>query len=201
MNFHGLTLPCKLPQIQEVDRGAHWIARVDIFDAPQIQLVLPARKEVIENEGLAALQDAVSVAIFRAIASQGAHRLSAEHWRAALDLGVESPEAEAYLFGWVAPAADSGRNYATGERTTDTSMVVMSDFEALVAQPAADAIAAHNPFGGPLVVAQDAFTGYRWYDVLARVDDLRFRVLQSDREFVVSATTPVLATQRAPTMR
>ncbi|WP_339501393.1 hypothetical protein, partial [Pseudomonas canadensis] len=90
--------------------------------------------------------------------------------------------------GWVAPAADSGRNYATGERTTDTSMVIMSDFEALVAQPAADAIAAHNPFGGPLVVAQDAFTGYRWYDVLARVDDLRFRVLQSDREFVVSAT-------------
>jgi len=188
LNFHGLTLPCKLPQIQEVDRGAHWIARVDIFDAPQIQLVLPARKEVIENEGLAALQDAVSVAIFRAIASQGAHRLSAEHWRAALDLGVELPEAEAYLFGWVAPAADSGRNYATGERTTDTSMVIMSDFEALVAQPAADAIAAHNPFGGPLVVAQDAFTGYRWYDVLARVDDLRFRVLQSDREFVVSAT-------------
>ena len=188
LNFHGLTIACTLPHIQEVDRGAHWIARVDIFDAPQIQLVLPARKEVIENEGLAALRRAVSVAIYRAIAARGTHRLSAEHWRDAHDLGVELPEADAYLFRWVAPAADSSRNYATGERTTGTAMVIMSDFDALVAQPAADAIAAHNPFGGPLVVAEDAFKGYGWYDVLARVDDLRFRVLQGDRDFMVSAT-------------
>lgn len=188
LNFHGLTIPCTLPQIQEVDRGAHWIARVDIFDAPQVQLVLPARKEVIENEGLAALRRAVSVEIYRAIAAQGMHRLSAEDWRDARDLGVELPEADAYLFRWVAPAADSSRNYATGERTTGTAMVIMSDFDALVAQPAADAIAAHNPFGGPLVMAEDAFKGYGWYDVLARVDDLRFRVLQGDRDFVVSAT-------------
>lgn len=150
--------------------------------------MLPARKEVIENEGLAALRRAVSVAIYRAIAAQGTHRLSAEDWRDARDLGVELPEADAYLFRWVAPAADSSRNYATGERTTGTAMVIMSDFDALVAQPAADAIAAHNPFGGPLVVAEDAFKGYGWYDVLARVDDLRFRVLQGDRDFVVSAT-------------
>jgi hypothetical protein len=37
-------------------------------------------------------------------------------------------------------------------------------------------------------MAQDAFTGYRWYDVLARVDDLRFRIVQGDLDFVVSAT-------------
>ena len=34
LNFHGLTIPCDLPYVQEVDRGGHWIARVDIFDAP-----------------------------------------------------------------------------------------------------------------------------------------------------------------------
>lgn len=44
LNFHGVTIPCALPFVQEVDRGGHWIAKVDIFDAPQIQLVLPARK-------------------------------------------------------------------------------------------------------------------------------------------------------------
>ncbi|MCH3755954.1 hypothetical protein LZC13_10055, partial [Campylobacter coli] len=31
-----------------------------------------------------------------------------------------------------------------------------------------------------------AFRGYSWYDVLARVEDLRFRVTQGDRTFVVS---------------
>lgn len=188
LNFHGLTIPCKLPDVQEVDRGHHWIARVDIFDAPQIQLVLPARKEAIENNGLTELRRAVSIAIYRAIAAQGSHRLSAERWREAIDLGVDLPEAAAYLFAWIAPAADSGRNYASGERTTDPAMVVMSDFDALVAQPAAEAIATHNPFGGPLVMAQDAFIGYRWYDVLARVDDLRFRIVQGNLDFVVSAT-------------
>jgi hypothetical protein len=64
----------------------------------------------------------------------------------------------------------------------------MPDFDALVGQPANAAIAKHNPFGGPLVEAQDAFQGYGWYDILAQVEDLRFRVTQGDRTFVVSDT-------------
>lgn len=186
LNFHGLTIPCDLPYVQEVDRGGHWIARVDIFDAPQVQLVLPARKEVVENDGIADLRDAVQRAIYRAIAARGTHRLSAEKWREANTLGIPLPEAEAYLFGYVAPSADYHSNHETGERTSDPAMVLMPDFDALVAQPAADAIARHNPFGGPLVEAQDAFKGYGWYDVLARVEDLRFRITQGERSFIVS---------------
>jgi hypothetical protein len=185
LNFHGLTIPCDLPFVQEVDRGGHWIARVDIFDAPAIQLVLPARKEVVENDGIAGLRDAVKVAIYRAI--EGArHRLSAHDWREAAALGVSLPEAEPYLFAWTPPTADYHSSYESGERTADPAMVLMPDFEALVAQPAQAAIRNHNPFGGPLVEAQDAFRGYSWYDVLARVEDLRFRVTQGDRTFVVS---------------
>jgi hypothetical protein len=65
-------------------------------------------------------------------------------------------------------------------------MVLMPDFDALIGQPAQAAIAKHNPFGGPLVEAQDAFKGYGWYDILARVEDMRFRVTQGDRTFIVS---------------
>ncbi|MGW8138492.1 ATP-binding protein (plasmid) [Sphingomonas zeae] len=186
LNFHGLTIPCDLPHVQEVDRGGHWIARVDIFDAPAIQLVLPARKEVVENDGIAGLRDAVKVAIYRAIEARGTHRLSAHDWREAAALGVSLPEAEPYLFAWTPPTADYHGNHETGERTADPGMVLMPDFEALVAQPAQAAIRAHNAFGGPLVEAQDAFRGYGWYDVLARVEDLRFRVTQGDRTFIVS---------------
>ncbi|NJC35430.1 MULTISPECIES: ATP-binding protein [Sphingomonas] len=186
LNFHGLTIPCDLPYVQEVDRGGHWIARVDIFDAPQIQLVLPARKEVVENTGIAALRDAVRLAIYRAIEAAGTHRLSAHDWREARSLGIALPEAEPYLFAWTAYAADSSRNYESGARVTDTGMVLMPDFDALIGQPAQAAIAKHNPFGGPLVEAQDAFKGYGWYDILARVEDMRFRVTQGDRTFIVS---------------
>ena len=188
LNFHGLTIPCDLPYVQEVDRGGHWIARVDIFDAPQIQLVLPARKEVVENDGIARLRDAVRVAIYRAIEAAGTHRLSAHDWREACSLGIVLPEAAAYLLSWTPNAAESSRNYESGQHITDPGMVLMPDFDALVGQPANAAIAKHNPFGGPLVEAQDAFQGYGWYDILAQVEDLRFRVTQGDRTFVVSDT-------------
>ena len=188
LNFHGLTIPCDLPYVQEVDRGGHWIARVDIFDAPQIQLVLPARKEVVENDGIARLRDAVRVAIYRAIEAAGTHRLSAHDWREACSLGIVLPEAAAYLLSWTPNAADSSRNYESGQHITDPGMVLMPDFDALVGQPANAAIAKHNPFGGPLVEAQDAFQGYGWYDILAQVEDMRFRVTQGDRTFVVSDT-------------
>ena len=186
LNFHGVTIPCHLPHMQETDRGGHWVARVDIVNAPEIQLVLPARKEVVENDGVAALRRSVQCALYRAIAAHGTHRLSFEQWSEARDLGIVLPEAEPYLFTWVAPAADTYRNYETGERSTDPSMVLMPDFDALVAQPAARAIAAHNPFGGPLGEAKDAFKGYGWYDRLARVDTLAFDVVQGDLAFTVS---------------
>lgn len=186
LNFHGVTLPCDLPHVQEVDRGGHWIARVDIFDAPQIHLVLPARKEVVENDAVADLRSAVKTAIYRAIEAKGSHRLSHHDWTEAAALGVTLPQAEPYLFGWHAPAADYSRNYESGTRIGDPSMVLVPDFEALVAIPAEAAIAKRNPFGGPLVEAQDAFRGYGWYDVLARVEDLRFRIQQAGRVFIVS---------------
>jgi hypothetical protein len=101
-------------------------------------------------------------------------------------MGVTLPEAAPYLFTWSAPAADSSRNYETGMRETDPAMVLMPDFDALVAQPVQSAVAAQNPFGGPLVEAQDAFTGYGWYDRLSRVEDVVFRVTQGDRTFTIS---------------
>lgn len=186
LNFHGVTIPCGLPHVQETDRGRHWVARVDIVNAPEIQLVLPARKEVVENDAIAELRRSVQGALYRAVAAQGTHRLSFEQWSEARDLGIILPEAEPYLFTWIAPAADTCRNYQNGERSADPSMVLMPDLDALVAQPAARAIGAHNPFGGPLVEAKDAFKGYGWYDRLACIEAIAFDVVQGDLAFTVS---------------
>ncbi|RYY05385.1 MAG: ATP-binding protein, partial [Alphaproteobacteria bacterium] len=70
LNFHGVTIACNLPTIGEVGRGHLWNARVDILDCPAIQLVLPARKEAVQNEALGDLRSAVTAAIFRTIAAQ-----------------------------------------------------------------------------------------------------------------------------------
>lgn len=186
LNFHGVTIPCPLPSIDEVATGRHWHVRVDIIDTPDIQLVLPARKEVVQNDALEELRVAARVAIFNAIAAEPSHRLSFANWCDARDLGIALPEAEARLPEWVARHADSHANYWGQTRSTDAGMVIMPDLDPLLAQPAALAITAHSPFGGPLVEQETRFIGYGWYDTLARVDRLDFEVEQDGRRFTIS---------------
>ena len=47
LNFHGLTLPVRLPHIVTLDSGT-WTVRADIVTCPELELVLPARKEAVE---------------------------------------------------------------------------------------------------------------------------------------------------------
>lgn len=189
LNFHGVTIPLAMIGIGEVGRGQVWNARVDIVDCPAIQLVLPARKEPVQNAALDELRDALTAAIFRTIAAQPTHRLAFDAWSNARSIGIEIAEAEPYLLGWVAPHADSGENYLSGTRVSDMSMVIMPDIDALIAQPAALAIERHSPFGGKLVGEEPAFAGYRWYDTLARVDMIGFEIIQEDRCFAIDAET------------
>ena len=51
LNFFGLTLPVGLPTVETV-HGATWSVRADVSDCPDLELVLPARKEAVENEFL-----------------------------------------------------------------------------------------------------------------------------------------------------
>src|SRR3546814_2432944 len=57
INFHGVTVASLLPTVAEKDR--HWAAKIDIVDAPELQLVLPARKEMVENGALQSLREAI----------------------------------------------------------------------------------------------------------------------------------------------
>lgn len=189
LNFHGVTIRCPIDSIGEVGRGKVWTARVDIIDCPAIQLVLPARKEAVQNPALDALRVAVRAAIFRTIAAQPSHRLAFATWSEAKALGIEMPEAEPYLYSWIAPHADMYENYLSGVCVTDPAMVVMPDVVALFAQPAALAISRHSPFGGALVDEEPAFAGYGWYDVLARVETIGFDVAQEGLSFSIDAET------------
>ncbi len=106
LNFHGLIIGCTLPFVTGGDRGRHWTVRVDILDTLNLQLVLPARKEVVQNDALTALRAAAHAAIFRAIAASGSHCLSHSDRCVAQGMGVELPEADAYLEGWRPAIAD-----------------------------------------------------------------------------------------------
>ena len=73
LNFFGLTLPAALPSIETV-HGPTWTVRADMHDCPDLELVLPARKEAVENAFLAEMREAARIAIYRAMAADPSPR-------------------------------------------------------------------------------------------------------------------------------
>lgn len=188
INFHGLTVKCDLPNVAETD-GHSWYARVDIVDAPGLQLVLPTRKEMVATAALDALRDAVRIAIYRAIAADGSHRLGFAEWARARDAGVVLPEAEPWLPAWTPQTTDQNFRVATGEKVNHAAMIAVADFSPAIVQSAAQALGAGAPLGARLVDAVRAFEGYEWYDRIPHISELRFRFERGGAAFEYSDTS------------
>lgn len=175
INFHGLTVACPMPSVSEIGGDQCWHVRVDIVDAPALQLVLPARKEMVQNAALAELREAAEAAIYRTIATVGSHRLAHEQWQRAHALGVILPEAAPWLSGWLPRTAD-GDGIVLGERVAGIPMVLVPNEEPHIEQCAGRVLCEALPLGGVLVREVSGFEGYDWYDALARVSALSFSI-------------------------
>ena len=68
LNFFGLTLALRLPTVETV-HGATWSVLADVDDCPDLELVLPARKEAVENAFLEDMRAAARLAVYRAMAA------------------------------------------------------------------------------------------------------------------------------------
>ena len=107
VNFHGLTLPVRLPQIDTVDGGV-WSARADIDSCPDLELVLPARKEAVETPFLEEMREAARLAVYHAMAqADPAPRVAWTDWHRAKEAGIELPEPPAELRPWRPAIADT----------------------------------------------------------------------------------------------
>ena len=175
INFHGVTVASRLPALSEIEKPLSWRVRVDIVDAPALQLVLPARKEMVENDALCRLREAAEIALYRAICREKSHRLSYEAWARARDLGIALPEADRWLNAWTPNIADTSNRYQ-GAAIRSGPMIIMSDHEPDIEQALARALANETPLGGPLVHENRDFEDYRWYDELPRLLSCSFTV-------------------------
>lgn len=175
INFHGLTVPCSLPHICDADGSRGWYAKVEIVDAPTLQLVLPARKEVVQNAALDKLLEACEAAIYRTIAREGHHRLSHAQWLRAKALGISLPEAEPWLSAWTPRAAEMDSVFL-GERVAGEPMMLMPSDEPHIEQCVGRAIASGDILRARPVHPKREFVGYGWYDALPRLLGCSFRV-------------------------
>ena len=113
INFHGIQPIGFSPVYISTLDGNVWDTRVDVQDCPGIELALPARREVIQNDFLDDLKLACLRAIYRAMSrSHERINLSFADLTKAREMGFDLPEAEQLLTPW-RPAEAHSTYYGT----------------------------------------------------------------------------------------
>ena len=172
LNFHGLTLPVPLPTIETV-HGGIWSVRADIGDCPDLELVLPARKEAVENDFLKAMRNAARLAIYRAMAASPDPRPAFEDWKRAREAGIDIAPPPAVLLPWRPATAhvDDWREPPKLAVPGHGALVMDADPE----PPAAQAFfraAERAGMATSLFETDRRLAGYDWYDGLDRVSEI-----------------------------
>ena len=173
LNFHGLTIAVRLPKVDAI-AGATWSARADIDACPELELVLPARKEAVETPFLDEIRKAACLAIYRAMAAADpAPRVAWTDARKAADAGIAILVPPAELRPWRPGTADidDWRDTPPFAPVGADALVMAFDPEPQDAQ-AFHRAAERTGIAGRLFEGDVRFEGYGWYDALARDRDV-----------------------------
>ena len=168
-NFFGLTLTVGLPTVETV-HGPAWTVLADVDDCPDLELVLPARKEAVENAFLKEMREAARLAIYRAMAAASSPRPAFEDWTRARKAGIDIAPPPAVLRPWRPSVAnvDDWRDPPKLAATGRYALVMDCDPEPPEAQALWRA-AERDGFAPRLFEADRRLEGYGWYDGLDRM--------------------------------
>ena len=169
LNFFGLTVPVRLPTVETV-HGGIWSVRADVRDCPGLELVLPARKEAVENTFVAGMREAARLAIYRAMATDPGPRPAFVDWTRARDAGIELAQPPRVLRPWRPAVADvdDWREPPKPAPVGGDALVMTCDPDPPEAQALWRA-AERAGIAESLFEADRRLEGYGWYDALDRV--------------------------------
>ncbi len=168
LNFFGLTLTVGLPTVETV-HGATWSVLADVDDCPELELVLPARKEAVENAFLTEMREAARLAVYRAMAADPSPRPVFEDWSRAREAGIDIAPPPAVLRPWRPGFADCNDWYEAGKLSDAgrDGLVMDCDPEPPDAQALWRA-AERDGIASRLFEADRRLEGYDWYDGVDR---------------------------------
>ena len=111
INFHGQTLTLDvLPEFKTDQTGTHagnrWSVNVDMQGSPGLELTLPGRGELVQNEALTKLIDAAKKAVFLSMLAENAQNIPHALVEDAQRLGIELTKAAPRLQLWQPIAAE-----------------------------------------------------------------------------------------------
>ncbi len=176
LNFFGLTLTVGLPTVETV-HGATWTVLADVDDCPDLELVLPARKEAVENAFLKDMREAARLAIYRAMAADPNPRPAFEDWTRANEAGIDIAPPPAVLSPWRPGTADvdDWRDPPNLAPARADALVMGCDPEPPEAQPLWRA-AERAAIASRLFENDRRLEGYGWYDAFDRVTGIAVEV-------------------------
>ena len=184
VNFHGHVIgngaPVVIEPLQGYGQGTpeYWFTRIHVDHAPQLELVLPARNEVVSNDYWKELMVQCERAIYTAMAQTEPQPILRHwDWRRAQSLGVTLEEAPARLSTWQARTQEDRqrgrqeplRQTTAIRRTNSARPMVM---RAHVSPPEEHALAralriCETPI--QLMADEPNLAGYPWYKELEHV--------------------------------
>ena len=181
VNFHGLTVAVRLPEVGTV-HGRHWSVAADVEDCPQLRFVLPARKEAVETPFLAEMREAARLAIYRALAAEPDPRPAFDDWKRAREAGIDIAPPPRELRPWRPDIADvdDWRDPPKLESVGADALIVACDPEPPEAQSVWRA-ATRNGVAHRLFGPDRRLEGYAWYDAIPRIDGIRTDVTAEGR--------------------
>ncbi|MDE0276385.1 MAG: hypothetical protein OYH76_10850 [Defluviicoccus sp.] len=185
LNFHGLTLALRLPTVETV-HGATWTVLADVDDCPDLELVLPARKEAVENAFLKEMRAAARLAVYRAMAGDPNPRPAFEDWTRARAAGIEIAPPPAVLRPWRPATAhvDDWRDPPKLAAVGRDTLVMDCHPEPHEAQALWRA-AERNGVAPRLFEADLRLEGYGWYDRLDRVSGMAVEVTLDGKPYAL----------------
>ena len=188
INFFGHLVATSGPHAEEVD-GKLWTAHLDVVSAPDLQLVLPTRNQVIENNFLRAARQRAHRAIYEAIALQEHHQLPFSNFESARQLGVDLGEPRIALQRWVVRRQHRhwpsfSTDYILGNHANE---IVLADPQTMDPVEEANLETFRDKTNNTLTIAkaEPRFDGYQEYDALPRIAGINTEVRGSDGQSTI----------------
>ncbi|MCY4548393.1 MAG: ATP-binding protein [Defluviicoccus sp.] len=185
VNFHGLTVSAQLPRVESVT-GECWTVGADIVACPELELVLPARKEPVETPFLEEMREAARLAIYRAMAADPDPRPSfADRKRAhEADIDIAPPPPE--LLPWRPGLADvdDWREPPKREPVGSDALLMACDPEPPEAQALWRA-AERAGIAGRMFEPDHRLEGYAWYDAIERIVHIHTEAIVGRRPYAL----------------
>lgn len=176
VNFYGLTLQNKdLPTITDPIHGHFYIA-VDAAGSNDFKLVLPARKEVYQNDFWQQTQTEAWRVICRHFQQLGTHYLGYEEWEAAQAAGIDLPHGYPYWSDFE-PGMDWEDRHFVAAPVPEGAVINATDASFL------DVVGAEALEQWKLILVKPEHMEYRWARKLPKLTDLRTEI-QIDGQIV-----------------